>query len=71
MKTKKELIEEVEKCHKLIDFYLGRDWDILSKEELIDRLEKSRKRIDILTKIIIFISIILLCSSTFIIGLMW
>lgn len=71
MKTKKELIAELEKCHSLIDFYLGRDWDTLSKEELLDRLEESKNMNVKITRLLWFTSILLLCGASFIFGLLW
>lgn len=71
MKTKKELMEELDKCHKLIQFYLGRDWDTLTREQLLDRLEQSKKKNELLTKILWCISLLLLCISFFLLGVAW
>ncbi len=69
-KTKKQLfdeLKEIKKERELLNEWLYDDDDEFNKRKLI----KSYKQINLITKIIIFISIFLLTMSFFIMGVMW
>ena len=65
--TKRELIEENKQLKEIIDFYFGtREMKL---EELIDKIKKQKKLNDRITKILLLISVVFLCSAFFILGL--
>lgn len=69
-KTKRQLfdeLKEMKKERKLLNEWLYDDDDEFDKRKLIT----SYKRINLITKIIIFISIFLLTMSFFIMGVIW
>lgn len=65
--TKKELIEENKQLKEIIDFYFGTRE--LNLEELIDKIKKQKKLNDRITKILLLISVVFLCSAFYILGL--
>lgn len=65
--TKKELIEENKQLKEIIDFYFGTRE--LKLEELIDKIKKQKKLNDRITKILLLISVMFLCSAFYILGL--
>ena len=65
--TKKELIDENKQLKEIIDFYFGTRE--LTLEELIDKIKKQKKLNETLTKILLIVSIVILCSSFYILGL--
>ena len=65
--TKKELIDENKPLKEIIDFYFGTRE--LKLEELIDKIKKQKKLNETLTKILLIVSIVILCSSFYILGL--
>ena len=65
--TKKELINENKQLKEIIDFYFGTRE--LTLEELIDKIKKQKKLNETLTKILLIVSIVILCSSFYILGL--
>ena len=65
--TKKELIEENKQLKEIIDFYFGTRE--LKLEELIDKIKKQKKLNDRITKILLLISVVFLCSAFYILGL--
>ena len=65
--TKKELMEENKQLKEIIDFYFGtREMKL---EELIDKIKKQKKLNDRITKILLLISVVFLCSAFYILGL--
>lgn len=69
-KTKRQLFDELKEMKKereLLNEWLYDDDDEFNKNKLI----KSYKQINLITKIIIFISIFLLTMSFFIMGVIW
>ena len=65
--TKRELIEENKQLKEIIDFYFGtREMKL---EELIDKIKKQKKLNDRITKILLLISVMFLCSAFYILGL--
>lgn len=65
--TKRELIEENKQLKEIIDFYFGtREMKL---EELIDKIKKQKKLNDRITKILLLISVVFLCSAFYILGL--
>ena len=65
--TKKELIEENKQLKEIIDFYFGTRE--LKLEELIDKIKKQKKLNETITKILLIVSILFLCSAFYILGL--
>ena len=65
--TKKELIDENKQLKEIIDFYFGTRE--LKLEELIDKIKKQKKLNDRITKILLLVSIMFLCSAFYILGL--
>ena len=65
--TKKELIEENKQLKEIIDFYFGTRE--LKLEELIDKIKKQKKLNGRITKILLLISVVFLCSAFYILGL--
>lgn len=69
-KTKKELYEENIKLREYLNFWLG----ITDKELDIKKIEiefkKQKKKLKIIKKICIVITIIFLCASCYLLGLM-
>lgn len=65
--TKKELIEENKQLKEIIDFYFGTRE--LKLEDLIDKIKKQKKLNETITKILLIISILILCSSFYILGM--
>ena len=66
--TKKELIEENKQLKEIIDFYFGTRE--LKLEELIDKIKKQKKLNETITKILLIVSILILCLIFYILG-MW
>ena len=65
--TKRELMEENKQLKEIIDFYFGtREMKL---EELIDKIKKQKKLNDRITKILLLVSVIFLCSAFYILGL--
>lgn len=65
--TKRELIEENKQLKEILDFYFGtRD---MSLNELIEKIKKQKKLNDRITKILLLVSIMFLCSAFYILGL--
>lgn len=65
--TKRELIEENKQLKEIIDFYFGtRD---MSLNELIEKIKKQKKLNDRITKILLLVSVMFLCSAFYILGL--
>lgn len=65
--TKKELIEENKQLKETINFYF--DVKDMSLNELIDKIKKQKKLNDRITKILLLVSVIFLCSAFYILGL--
>ena len=65
--TKKELIEENKQLKETINFYF--DVKDMSLNELIDKIKKQKKLNDRITKILLLISVMFLCSAFYILGL--
>ena len=66
--TKKELINENKQLKEIIDFYFGtREFTL---EELIDKIKKQKKLNESITKILLIVSILILCLVFYILG-MW
>lgn len=65
--TKRELIEENKQLKETINFYF--DVQDMSINELIDKIKKQKKINDRITKILLLVSVIFLCSAFFILGL--
>ena len=66
--TKKELINENKQLKEIIDFYFGTRE--LTLEELIDKIKKQKKLNESITKILLIVSILILCLVFYILG-MW
>ena len=66
--TKKELIEENKQLKDIIEFYFGTRE--LQLEELIDKIKKQKKLNETITKILLIVSILILCLIFYILG-MW
>ena len=66
--TKKELIEENKQLKDIIEFYFGTRE--LQLEELRDKIEKQKKLNETITKILLIVSILILCLIFYILG-MW
>lgn len=66
--TKKELIEENKQLKDIIEFYFGTRE--LQLEELIDKIKKQKKLNETITKILLIVSILILCLVFYILG-MW
>ena len=66
--TKKELIEENKQLKDIIEFYFGTRE--LQLEELIDKIKKQKKLNEMITKILLIVSILILCLIFYILG-MW
>lgn len=65
--TKKELMEENKQLKETINFYF--DVQDMSINELIDKIKKQKKLNDRITKILLLVSVIFLCSAFYILGL--
>ena len=65
--TKKELIEENKQLKETINFYF--DVKDMSLNELIEKIKKQKKLNDRITKILLLISVMFLCSAFYILGL--
>lgn len=65
--TKKELIDENKQLKEIIDFYFGTRE--LKLEELIDKIKKQKKLNEMITKILLIVSIVILCSAFYILGM--
>ena len=66
--TKKELMEENKQLKDIIEFYFGTRE--LQLEELIDKIKKQKKLNETITKILLIVSILILCLVFYILG-MW
>lgn len=66
--TKKELIDENKQLKEIIDFYFGTRE--LKLEELIDKIKKQKKLNEKITKILLIVSILILCLAFYTLG-MW
>lgn len=66
--TKKELINENKQLKDIIDFYFGTRE--LQLEELIYKIKKQKKLNETITKILLIVSILILCLAFYILG-MW
>lgn len=66
--TKKELINENKQLKDIIDFYFGTRE--LQLEELIEKIKKQKKLNETITKILLIVSILILCLAFYILG-MW
>ena len=66
--TKRELMEENKQLKDIIDFYFGTRE--LQLQELIDKIKKQKKLNETITKILLIVSILILCLAFYILG-MW
>lgn len=65
--TKRELIEENKQLKEIIDFYF--DTQDMSLNELIEKIKKQKKLNNRITKILLLVSMMFLCSAFYILGL--
>lgn len=70
MKNKKELYEENIKLRKYLNFWLGVTDEDLDLEEIEIQFTKQKNKLKTIKKIIISVTIIFLCLSCYIVGLM-
>ena len=64
--TKKELMEENKQLKDIIEFYFGTRE--LQLEELIDKIKKQKKLNETITKILLIVSVLILCLIFYILG---
>ena len=70
-KSKKELINENIKLRKYLEFWLNTTDEDLDLEELEVAFYKQKNKLKIIKKTIIAATIIFLCASCFVMGLVW
>lgn len=72
-RTKKELYEENKQLKKYLKFWVGSDdeEDDLDIKRIIELSIKQKKKLILIKKILISITIIILCMACFIVGLGW
>lgn len=68
-KTKKELMGDMDDLMRIIAFYIDDDILINGKEEILEKIKKQNKRNKILCIICYLLTIILLCGSFYLLGL--
>lgn len=70
MKNKKELYEENIRLRNYLNFWLGINDDDLDIKEVEIEFNKRKNKLKMIKKIIISVTIIFLCLSCYIVGLM-
>ena len=72
-RTKKELYEENKQLKKYLKFWVGSDdeEDDLDIKRIIELSIKQKKKLILIKKILISMTIIILCMACFIVGLGW
>lgn len=70
-KTKIELYEENIKLRRYLNFWIGATEEDLDLEEVEVQFNKQKNKLKTIKKIIISITIIFLCLSCYLVGLMW
>lgn len=68
-KTKKELYHENIKLRKYLNFWIGIDDENLDLKEVEKKFNNQKKKLIIMKKIFISLSILFLCGSCYILGL--
>ena len=68
-KTKKELMGDIDDLMRIIAFYIDEDILINGKEEILEKIKRQRKRNKILCTVCYLLTIILLCGSCYLLGL--
>lgn len=68
-KTKKELMGDIDDLMRIIAFYIDEDILINGKEEILEKIKRQRKRNKILCIVCYLLTIILLCGSCYLLGL--
>ena len=68
-KTKKELYEENIKLRRYLNFWIGTSDDNLDFKEVEKQFNKQKKKLIIMKKLFISLSILFLCGSCYILGL--
>lgn len=70
-KSKKELINENIKLRKYLEFWLNTTEEDLDLDKIEVAFNKQKHKLKIIKKTIIAVTIIFLCLSCFVIGLVW
>lgn len=70
-KTKKELILENGQLKKYLTFWVGCNVEDLDIKQILEISDHKKRQLILLKKILISLSIIILCLSCFILGLGW
>lgn len=68
-KTKKELYHENIKLRKYLNFWIGIDDENLDLKEVEKKFNNQKNKLIIMKKIFISLSILFLCASCYILGL--
>ncbi len=70
-KTKKELMLENNQLKKYLTFWVGCNVEDLDIKQILEISNHKKRQLILLKKILISLSIIILCLSCFILGLGW